>query len=111
MALVQVISRPADAGVTVSGFSRVANWITGSEKGNEPLIKPFGLALDERDNLLITDTGANAVSYFDRTRKAWQRWQKTGGSPSSVAATRRCVVISRPKRTRWRMPWAVSMEC
>ena len=98
MALVQVISRPADAGVTVSGFSRVANWITGSEKGNEPLIKPFGLALDERDNLLITDTGANAVSYFDRTRKAWQRWQKTGNvrfiSPVAIAARNGLIFVA-----------------
>ncbi len=88
--LAQVIGRPSDAGVTVSGFSRLANWITGADKGNEPLVKPFGLALDEKDNLCLTDTGANAVSYFDRTRKTWQRWQKVGGvrfiSPVAVAS-------------------------
>jgi DNA-binding beta-propeller fold protein YncE len=90
VALVQVISRPADAGVTVSGFGRLANWLTGADKGNEQLVKPFGLCLDEKDNLCLTDTGANVVSYFDRARKTWQRWGKVGAvrfiSPVAIAS-------------------------
>ena len=87
---VQSIRRPVDVGVTVSGIGRLANWITGADKGNEQLVKPFGLFLDEKDNLCLTDTGANAVSYFDRTRKTWQRWTKVGAvrfvSPVAIAA-------------------------
>ena len=74
IAFVQTIHRPGDVGVHPSGFKRFARWITGSEKGNEPLIKPFGIALDEAGNLCLTDTGANAVCYFDRAKKKWLRW-------------------------------------
>jgi DNA-binding beta-propeller fold protein YncE len=78
IAYVQSISRPADAGAKVAGFSRFANWVTGSDKGNERFQKPFGIALDEADNLCLTDTDANAVCFFDRTRKTWQRWEQVG---------------------------------
>src|SRR5262249_27207297 len=44
IAFVQSVHRPADIGVKMSSFSRLGHWLTGSEKGNEPLIKPFGIA-------------------------------------------------------------------
>src|SRR5215471_15718885 len=47
---VQTIFRPADIGMKFSPFTRFGHWITGSEKGNEALLKPFGLALDDNDN-------------------------------------------------------------
>jgi hypothetical protein len=75
---VQTILRPADIGMKFSAFTRFGHWITGSEKGNEPLSKPFGLALDENDNICLTDTGANAVCYYDRSKKKWHRWTKIG---------------------------------
>lgn len=89
IAYVQSVRAPADLGIKTSGFGRLANWITGAEKGNEPLRKPFGVSLDEAGNLCVTDTGANAVCYFDRANKKWQRWEKVGKqrflSPVSVA--------------------------
>jgi sugar lactone lactonase YvrE len=86
---VQTILRPADIGMKFSPFTRFGHWITGSEKGNEQLLKPFGLALDENDNICLTDTGANAVCYYDRAKKKWHRWTKIGDvhltSPVAVA--------------------------
>jgi sugar lactone lactonase YvrE len=78
IAYVQAIAWPADLGIKSSALSRFGHWLTGSEKGNERFIKPFGIALDENDNLCLTDTGANAVVYVDRAKKKWQRWDKVG---------------------------------
>lgn len=89
IAFVQTIGQPADVGVKRSGFGRFANWLTGSVKGKEPLIKPFGVAFDENDNLCVTDTGANAICFFDRQKTKWSRWEKLGKfrfeSPVAVA--------------------------
>jgi DNA-binding beta-propeller fold protein YncE len=86
---VQNVLRPSDFGIKNSAFSRFGRWLAGSEKGNEPLVKPFGVALDENDNLCLTDTGANAVCYYDRQNKKWHRWEKVGQlqfvSPVAVA--------------------------
>jgi DNA-binding beta-propeller fold protein YncE len=78
IAYVRSFSRPTDLGVKQSPFTRIGHWITGSEKGNEPLAKPFGLALDENDNLCLTDTGANRVCYFDHIKMKWRSWTRIG---------------------------------
>jgi hypothetical protein len=78
VAYVQSVQRPADIGIKLSAFKRFGHWLTGSEKGNEALMKPFGLSLDENDNLCLTDTGANAVCFYDRAKKKFQRWDKIG---------------------------------
>ena len=89
IAYVQSISTPADAGIKGSGFRRFANWITGGQEGNESLAPPFGLALDEEDNLCVTDTQANAVCFFDKAAKHAYRWDQIGSirfaSPVAVA--------------------------
>ncbi|MBI5388272.1 MAG: 6-bladed beta-propeller [Verrucomicrobia bacterium] len=72
----QNFTRPADLGVKRAALGRFANWITGSDKGNEPLVKPFAVALDENDNLCLTDTGAGVVCFLDRAKKKWFRWEK-----------------------------------
>jgi DNA-binding beta-propeller fold protein YncE len=86
---VSSISQPSDLGIKRSGFRRFANWLVGMQKGNENLIKPFGVALDEADNLCVTDTGANVVCYFDMGHKTCQRWEGAGKlrfvSPVAVA--------------------------
>jgi sugar lactone lactonase YvrE len=83
------VLRPADLGVKRSRLARFGQWLTGSEKGNERLVKPFGIAVDEADNLLLTDTGANVVCFYDRTARKWNRWDKAGRlqfkSPVAVA--------------------------
>ena len=89
IAFVQTISKPSDAGVRGSGFRRMANWITGAQSGDEPLSRPFGLALDEADNLCITDTRENVVCVFDKAARRSYRWEEIGGirfaSPVAVA--------------------------
>lgn len=83
------VLRPLDLGLKRSPFTRIGQWLTGSDKGNEALIKPFGVALDEEGNLCVTDTGANAVGFYDRTTKKWLRWTRVGQvrfrSPVAVA--------------------------
>lgn len=74
LAFVRAFAQPTDFGVKLSGLRRFSNWLTGAQKGNEPLLKPFALALDEQDNLCVTDTGANAVCFLDRRANRWLRW-------------------------------------
>jgi DNA-binding beta-propeller fold protein YncE len=85
----KLVSRPADLGIKRSGLTRFGQWLTGSEKGNEPFIKPFGIAFDEKDNLCLTDTGANVVCFYDQEKRKWHRWEKVGkvrfSSPVAVA--------------------------
>jgi sugar lactone lactonase YvrE len=78
VAYIRSIAQPADAGIRPSAFRRLGNWIIGSRKGNEPFLKPFGLAVDEDDNLCLTDTGAAAVGYLDFARKKWSYWTTVG---------------------------------
>ena len=86
---VRDISRPADIGARSPFFSRLADWITGVGRDKGRLDKPFGLALDDAGNLLVTDTGANAVCFLDLPRKKWIRWESAGKirfqSPVAVA--------------------------
>ena len=86
---VRDISSPADIGAKPSFFGRLADWITGVGREKGRLNRPFGLALDAAGNLLVTDTGANAVCYLDLSRKKWTRWEAAGKtrfqSPVAVA--------------------------
>jgi len=98
ISLVQTISRPSEAGVKASAFGRVANWVTGAEKGNEPLIKPFGLAFDDQDNLCLTDTAEKTVSLFNIRQKKWLRFKKAGklafNAPVSVAKSGATIFVA-----------------
>jgi sugar lactone lactonase YvrE len=95
---VQSIRGPTDAGIRKSPLGRFARWLAGSNQDDEALQKPFGLALDENDNLCLTDTGANAVCYFDRTRKKWNRWDHIGklrfASPVAVAKRKETLFVA-----------------
>jgi sugar lactone lactonase YvrE len=89
ISFVQSVSQPTDLGFKHSGWSRFANWLIGAERANERLIRPFGLALDEADNLCVTDTGANVVCYFNSVQKRWYHWERIGKirflSPVAIA--------------------------
>jgi len=89
IAFVQSISKSTDAGAKLSGFRRFANWISGAQQGTEPLVRPFGIAFDEQGNLCLTDTGANAVCFFDNAAKRWYRWEQIANrsftSPVAIA--------------------------
>ena len=86
---VRDISCPADIGARPSVLGRFADWITGVGRDQGKLSIPFGLALDDSDNLLVTDTGAGAVCFLDLTRKKWLRWESAGNlrfkAPVAVA--------------------------
>ncbi len=86
---VRSVCSPADLGIKVSVFGRIGRWLTGSDKGNEMLVKPFGIAVDELDNICVTDTGTATITYFDRAKKKARRWGKVGTirfvSPVAVA--------------------------
>jgi sugar lactone lactonase YvrE len=92
IAYVRSLSSPADFGAKSSAFTRVGRWLTGGAGAADALQKPFGLALDEDENLCLTDTGANAVCFYDRKGRKWHRWEKIGPvrflSPVSVAKRR-----------------------
>jgi sugar lactone lactonase YvrE len=95
---VKSISGPADLGIKPPVLSRFADWITGSGHDRSRLQKPFGLALDDAGNLLLTDMGANAVCCFDRAGKKWLRWEQAGktrfASPVAVARHRDTVFVA-----------------
>ena len=86
---VRDISSPADIGAKPSFFIRAADWITGADRNKGRLVNPFGMALDDAGNLLVTDTGANAVCFLDLNRKKWTRWESAGKihfqSPVAIA--------------------------
>ncbi len=81
IALIQTISRPADAGVKSSALSKVAKWITGTQTGSDGLVKPFGIAVDAEDNLCLTDSGEKTVTIFERRQMKWLTFKKAGKLP------------------------------
>lgn len=86
---VRSFSTPVDFGAKSSTFARFGRWLTGSAKSSNALRKPFGLALDEEENLCLTDTGANCVCFYDRKARKWHSWERVGAvrflSPVAVA--------------------------
>ena len=95
---VQSITCPADVGIKPPALKRLANWITGGDRAASQLVKPFGLALDDAGNLLLTDTGANVVCCLDRARKKWLRWDRAGkirfAMPVAVARHRDTIFVA-----------------
>jgi DNA-binding beta-propeller fold protein YncE len=98
VAYLKSITGPADLGIKPPVLSRVADWITGGGHGLARLQKPFGLALDDAGNLLLTDMGANAVCCLDHAGKKWLRWEQAGktrfASPVAVARHRDTVFVA-----------------
>lgn len=88
---VREIASANDIGVKPSFFSRVGKTLTGVGGAEaKKMDRPFGLSLDASGNLLVTDTGLNAVFYLDLSRKKWLRWEAVDGKKFSapVAAVR-----------------------
>jgi DNA-binding beta-propeller fold protein YncE len=88
---VRDLSNPKDIGARSGFFTRLANAITGVSADEQKLDRPFGLSVDDADNLVVTDTGANVVCFLDLARKKWLRWKAVGGVNflSPVAAVHR----------------------
>lgn len=89
IAYVESIGGPADLGARVSTWRKLANLVTGSDRGLEPFVRPQAVAVDENGNLCVADPGAGAVGFFDRQRKKYFRWTRIGkepfASPVSIA--------------------------
>ena len=102
IAFVQSLTRPTEGGAKVAFFKKIGNWITGDSAGNEPFTKPFGIALDEKGNLCLTDTASRTVGYLDRAKKKWRRWDRVGSVRflSPVAVARRAGVFYVADSTR-----------
>jgi DNA-binding beta-propeller fold protein YncE len=86
---VRSISTPADVGAKPAALSRVSRWLTGAKAESASLMRPFGLAVDDSGNLLVTDTGSGAVCCLEFENKKWRRWEQVGDvrfeSPVAVA--------------------------
>ncbi|NOY82035.1 MAG: 6-bladed beta-propeller [Kiritimatiellaeota bacterium] len=88
---VRSVGVPADLGMRLSLWGRLLGVISGGGRIHEGFVKPFGLCLDEDNNLCVTDTGAPAVWFFDRRRMRFRRWGKVGpfGFVSPVAVAKK----------------------
>ena len=95
IAYVRQITGATDVGVRPSVTMRLANWLTGVANQSEKLDRPFGLSLDETENLVVTDTAAGAVNYLDLAHKKWRRWTRLGSVRllSPVAAVHRAGIF------------------
>ncbi len=84
-------SSPRDIGQSESVFTRVGHWLTGENGESLALRKPCGLALDEKGNLCVTDTGAKTVCLIDFKNKIWRRYTAAGKTQFAmpVAVARR----------------------
>ena len=95
---VRSLLQPTDAGARQSSFRRFANWINGGAKGNETFAKPFGIAVDDADNLCLTDTGANTVSFYDDQKKQWIRWDEINkvrfSAPVAIAKKGKTIFVA-----------------
>jgi DNA-binding beta-propeller fold protein YncE len=95
---VQNIASPKDLGVKSSAWTRLANFVTGGDKGKERFATPTGVAVDEAGNLCLTDAGAGAVLYFDGARHTCERWEKIGRTrfvtPVAVAKARDILYVA-----------------
>lgn len=84
---VRTISGPRDIGVRGSLFSRIGNALTGVGKDAKKMDRPFGLTLDDANNLVVTDTSANSVDYLDLAAKKWLHFTSSGGQPFASPVT------------------------
>ncbi|MEI6466270.1 MAG: 6-bladed beta-propeller [Verrucomicrobiota bacterium] len=85
---IQSVTGPTDLGIRRSFFGRAFGFITGQSQ-RIVLGRPFGVALDDQGNLLVADTSANAVFWFDLVHHNFRRWDRIGqyrlASPVAVA--------------------------
>jgi len=89
IAFVQELRGPVDIGQRPSAFRAFADWLTGETSESLNLHKPFAVALDEIENLCLTDTDDRLVCFADFTHRKWRRYAGVGkikfASPVAVA--------------------------
>ena len=70
--------RPSDLGARRSAGVRLLNLVTGGDRGDEPWIRPCGLAVDEAGNPCMTDSEAGMVGFQDLVTGRFHRWTRLG---------------------------------
>lgn len=75
---VQSASSPSDLGVRPSFWGRIGGFLTGSRRDRETFGKPFGVSVDAKGNLCVTDTGAGVVWILDRIDRGFRRFDSIG---------------------------------
>lgn len=75
---VRSFSSPADLGMHASGWKKLTGWITGRNLTRLRFVKPFSVAVDEKDNLCLTDTGSGTVWFFDLWNGKFKVWNRVG---------------------------------
>ena len=93
----QSITSPRDFGIRPAWWTRLVDVVTG-ESHREDLVKPFGIGVAETGELLVTDTGVNAVTALDRVNRRRHRWDKVGRfrfrSPVAVVQFRALIYVA-----------------
>jgi DNA-binding beta-propeller fold protein YncE len=72
------LGRPTDVGVKSPWWRTAVGFLTGGRRDRVTFERPFGIFVDDADDLCLTDIGAGAVYYFDRGRKRFKRWDRIG---------------------------------
>jgi DNA-binding beta-propeller fold protein YncE len=92
------ITGPADLDVRRSWLEAIVGFVRGRRQAGDVFVKPCGVALDEVGNLCLTDTGANAVCFWEKTRREFRRWRGVGStqfvSPVGVATSRGVIYVA-----------------
>ena len=70
------LASPAECGAKPTMAERVVEFLTGARYVDERFEKPFGVAVDERGNLCVTDLGSGVVWFFDRGNERAYRWDQ-----------------------------------
>jgi sugar lactone lactonase YvrE len=75
----QSIQSERDVGSKQGFWSKLAGFVAGAQEFRE-MVRPYGIAVDSRGRVIVTDPGISAVHIFDiaaRKYKLIERWDKS----------------------------------
>lgn len=67
-----------DVGLQEGLWTRLVHSLSGTDRETGRLNRPFGLTLDDQENLCLADPGAGVVYFFDRKKRDFTRWSRIG---------------------------------
>lgn len=89
IAYVRSLSHPSELGMETRRKRGFFDWLIGRSKLEHKLSKPFGIAIDEANNICITDTGTRGVWFYNFRHNRYDFWDKIGSihlvSPVAIA--------------------------
>jgi DNA-binding beta-propeller fold protein YncE len=92
------LASPAECGAKPTLAERVVEFLTGARYVDDRFEKPFGVAVDERGNLCVTDLGSGVVWFFDRGAERAYRWDQIERvrfvQPVAVAKVARTIYVA-----------------